>query len=175
MNSDLELARAVRELVLAAERFRVRWARDILGVGGTELITLGTVLLEGPQTPSQLAARAGITTASATELLDRLTQVGLVQRAPHPNDRRKVLVSLTPRASTAVRKIYRRLDDVLANATSLDATSRGVVVGFLQDAATALQATAGEPAPPLARRRARLKPAPSAADGAGTSASEGST
>lgn len=134
----MELALAVRDLVLAVEGYRIRLARETLGVGATEMIALGTVLVEGPRTPSQLARKLGITTASATELLDRLEGAGLVKRGPHPTDRRKLLISLTPRAEQAVADIYRQLDGVLSAATDLDSAARVAVTAFLRDAATAL-------------------------------------
>jgi DNA-binding MarR family transcriptional regulator len=143
---DLSLALAVRELVLAAERHRAQSARDLVGVGGTEMIALGIVQVDGRQTPSELARKLDITTASATELLDRLARAGLIERQPHPTDRRKILVGLTPAAQAAVTAVYRRLDDVLADARPPDAQARAAVADFLRDAATALRTAAGSPA-----------------------------
>lgn len=152
MEGDLGLALSVRELVLAGERYRARLAHDLLGIGPTEMIALGIVQVEGRQTPSELARKVGMTSASVTELLDRLERAQLVKREAHPTDRRKVLVGLTPRAQEAVTTVYRRLDAVLAGATSPDADARHLVTDFLHDAAAALRdaVDSTDPAAPTA-------------------------
>ena len=43
---------------------------------------MASLRLDGPQSPSQLAALLDITTASATELLDRLVHRGFITRTP---------------------------------------------------------------------------------------------
>jgi DNA-binding MarR family transcriptional regulator len=50
----------------------------------------------GPLSPTEISQRMFTTTASTTSLLDTLEQGGYVTRARHPDDRRKVLVTLTP-------------------------------------------------------------------------------
>ena len=47
-----------------------------------------------PANPSDLAAKVGVKPASMTGLLDGLEREGLVERVPHPSDRRKVNVRL---------------------------------------------------------------------------------
>src|SRR5437016_4308470 len=48
----------------------------------------------GPLTPKDLVRHSGLAPASVTALVDRLERKGVVRRAPHPGDRRKVLVEL---------------------------------------------------------------------------------
>ena len=79
---DEEMARAVRAVVIAAENFRLRAARDVLGVGSTEISALFYLFTEGTSTPTELAARLQITTASVTELVERLGRVGLEYCGP---------------------------------------------------------------------------------------------
>jgi len=55
-------------------------------------------ILEGsaePLSPTTIAERLLVTTASTTSLLDTLERRGLLTRLPDPDDRRKLLVSLT--------------------------------------------------------------------------------
>lgn len=54
----------------------------------------------------RLAAHAGVTPAAATTIIDRLTRAGYARRRPHPEDRRRVHVELTP-------KLLRRVGDLL--------------------------------------------------------------
>src|ERR1700710_2017150 len=96
-----ELVRAVRALVLEVDRYRARAGRE-RGLNPSAVTTLAHLRLEGPQTPTELARRLDITTASATELLDRLERDGHVKRRPHPTDRRKLMVDLTEAGAGAI-------------------------------------------------------------------------
>jgi DNA-binding MarR family transcriptional regulator len=55
-----------------------------------------------PLSPTEIAERLLVTTASVTSLLDTLERRGLVTRSPDPDDRRKVLVALTSDGRQAV-------------------------------------------------------------------------
>ena len=60
----------------------------------------------GEPLPSNvIAERLLITTASMTSLLDTLQRKGLIRRAPHPSDRRKILVEITPQARDLVDRM----------------------------------------------------------------------
>jgi DNA-binding MarR family transcriptional regulator len=139
---DEEMARAVRAVVIAAENFRLRAARTVLGVGSTEMSALFFLFTEGTSTPTEMANRLQITTASITELVERLGRAGLAQRAPHPHDRRKVVVSLTDAAQKQVGEMLERVAISTARCTSLLSTDeRETVLRFLHDLALAYSAT----------------------------------
>ena len=70
-----------------------------------------------PLEPSVIAERLLTTTGSMTSLLDTLERRSLIRRLPHPEDRRKLLVEITPEA----QKI---LDELLP---SLHARERAVM------------------------------------------------
>jgi DNA-binding MarR family transcriptional regulator len=62
-------------------------------------------VLEGagqPLSPTVIAERLLVTTASMTSLLDTLERRGLVARADDPDDRRRLLVSLTEQGRRTV-------------------------------------------------------------------------
>jgi DNA-binding MarR family transcriptional regulator len=143
---DEEMARAIRAVVIAAENFRLRAARDVLGVGSTEMSALFYLFTEGTSTPTELAARLQITTASVTELVERLGRAGLARRAPHPHDRRKVVLSLTDAAQRQVGEMFERIAVSTARCTSLlDGDERETVLRFLHDLALAYSATSPTP------------------------------
>ena len=78
-----------------------RTARRLRQEAGIELspsltAALATVERHGPVTPSALAARERIQRPTATRVLARLEEEGLVARTPDPQDRRSSLVSATP-------------------------------------------------------------------------------
>jgi DNA-binding MarR family transcriptional regulator len=65
----------------------------------------------------ELARRAGIEQPSMVELIARMEKAGLVKRAPHPEDGRVSLISLTPRARKQVPKAKEALMHGEAEAT----------------------------------------------------------
>ena len=84
------------------------------------LSALVTIELHGPMTPSELAARERIQRPTATRLVARLQDAGLVLRTPDPHDGRSSLLAPTPAgleltAEVRTRKtafLARRLDDL---------------------------------------------------------------
>ncbi|WP_424448167.1 MarR family winged helix-turn-helix transcriptional regulator [Microbacterium arborescens] len=48
--------------------------------------------------PHDLARHLGISSASTTKMLDRLSREGFIERAPHPKDRRALVIELTERS-----------------------------------------------------------------------------
>ena len=75
-----------------------------------------------PLEPTVIAERLLITTGSVTSLLDSLEKRGLIRRLPHPHDRRKLLIDITPAAQAIVDKLlpslHARERDVISTALS---------------------------------------------------------
>ena len=75
-----------------------------------------------PLEPSVIAERVLITTGSMTSVLDTLEKRGLIQRKPHPDDRRKLLVDITPQAQAILDELlpsfHARERDVISSALS---------------------------------------------------------
>ncbi|GAA2021714.1 hypothetical protein GCM10009819_00240 [Agromyces tropicus] len=61
----------------------------------------------GPSTQQALAARLQVSPRNVTGLVDALEASGYVTRAPHPADRRAVLVTLTDDADGLMREMER--------------------------------------------------------------------
>jgi DNA-binding MarR family transcriptional regulator len=59
-------------------------------------------LRRGPMTLSQLAEANGVDAPYATLIVDKLEAHGLVERQPHPEDRRRKLVALTAAGHEAI-------------------------------------------------------------------------
>jgi len=62
----------------------------------------------------ELAEELGVTVPTTTGLVDRLAREGLVERQPHPTDRRVVLVLPTAEGRDAVRRSAAYLAEVMA-------------------------------------------------------------
>lgn len=73
-------------------------------VSATEVATLARIRRCAPITPSDLARAEHVRPPSMTAILERLAQLGLVRREPHPHDGRRVLVSLTPEGETFLER-----------------------------------------------------------------------
>jgi len=59
-------------------------------------------LRHGPMTLTELAGANGVDAPYATLIVDKLEDRGLVERQPHPDDRRRKLVMLTPAGRDAL-------------------------------------------------------------------------
>ncbi len=85
-------------------------------------------------TPSELSRELGVSTAAMTLVLDRLEAAGHVTRAPHPTDRRKVLVSP---AAASVRSATDIVDPLISATeeliSSLSHRDQTAVSAFLSD------------------------------------------
>jgi DNA-binding MarR family transcriptional regulator len=83
--------KAIRRESAQAVLFRQAVAERI-GLAGTDVECLDILQDEGRATVGRLAELTGLTTGSATRMVDRLEQAGYVKRIPDPADRRRVLV-----------------------------------------------------------------------------------
>ncbi|AFC29348.1 MarR family transcriptional regulator [Paenibacillus mucilaginosus 3016] len=69
----------------------------------SEIHTIDAIGMDGTLLMSELAARLGVTKGAVTQIFSRLEAKELVIRAPHPEDSRAVLVSLTDKGRSAYR------------------------------------------------------------------------
>ncbi len=136
MQDYADLTLAVRGATLAVQEYRLRAARAGFSVGATEMMTLSQLFTAGPQSPSDLARFLSVTTASMTELVDRLERAGHVSRHPHATDRRRILVELNPETRAKIEKMFSRAEQATANAARhLSAAEHRSVLRFLIDVA----------------------------------------
>ena len=87
-----------------------------LDVTSNELEVLGTLVARGPLSAGDLAKRTGLTSGAVTRLIDRLVERGSVRRLADPEDRRRVLVEITPAALRACAPFY---DPIAKEGTAL--------------------------------------------------------
>ena len=134
--ADGDLTLAVRGVALAVQGYRLRAARAGFNVGASEMMALSQLFTGGPSSPTALAAFLSMTTASMTELVDRLERAGHVARRRHPTDRRKIVVELTPRARGTLERMFAHTGEATARAAApLSSAERRAVLGFLRDVA----------------------------------------
>ncbi|WP_425953446.1 MarR family winged helix-turn-helix transcriptional regulator [Xylanimonas sp. McL0601] len=129
------LLEALRAFRRADEAMRLRVSRD-MDMNLTDLRALQHVIArewgEEPATPRSLATSLGISTASTTKLLDRLCASGHLERQPHANDRRSVVVLASPKAHAEVRERLTRMHErMLEAARAVPAHCKPAVRDFL--------------------------------------------
>ncbi|MBS1868498.1 MAG: MarR family transcriptional regulator [Actinobacteria bacterium] len=95
-----------------------RRLRQEAGTGGqtspTLTAALATIERAGPLTPSALADRERIQRPTATRVVTRLEQLGLVTRTPDPADRRVAHVAITREGRALLKRIRTRKNEYLA-------------------------------------------------------------
>jgi DNA-binding MarR family transcriptional regulator len=85
------------------------------GLSPTLTAALATVDRHGPLTPSELATRERIQRPTATRLVARLEELGLLQRAADPVDRRSSLLSVSPQGRALLEELRGRKTAFLAH------------------------------------------------------------
>lgn len=87
-----------------------------LGVNVTDMKCLDLMILKGSVSPTELAEHTGLSSGSTTAMIDRLEKAGLVERHPHPRDRRGTTLVLT---KEALRKLPRLFESLGKSMTTL--------------------------------------------------------
>jgi DNA-binding MarR family transcriptional regulator len=80
------------------------------GLSPTLTAALATVDRHGPMTPSELAAKERIQRPTATRLIAKLEQDGLVARTPDPMDGRSSLIAITDPGHALLEEVRTRKD-----------------------------------------------------------------
>ena len=140
VETRIALGRAVRRLLRLAPEVHAALAARV-GVGVTDLLALDH--LSTPTPPGgvvDLGRRLGISSASATVLVDRLVRAGHVERIAHATDRRRTAVVLTEHAEDGVRDALGPLVGRLGElAGGLDEQAAAAVLRFLSDLCEVLE------------------------------------
>jgi DNA-binding MarR family transcriptional regulator len=135
--------------------------REAFGLSVSAFQTLAILAAE-PLPGHVIAEQLLVSSAGMTSLLDTLERRGLIERRPHPTDRRKNLVYLTADAQLIVDQMLPPIHTVIAHAISdLPEPDR---LQFLKSLATIrarLNTIKMQPPPAPRARRKRRSPAPS--------------
>ena len=149
-------SRALRELEVVgkeAEALVARMARRY-GLSHAALNALAVIeAAAGPVPAGVVSTRMHITTGTMTSVLDTLERNGYVRRIADPEDRRKVLVDITPAAQKLLDELLPAVQQVARIAMEvLDDRAREIFLETLGRVSTAIAAVP-EDAPPAAPRR----------------------
>lgn len=111
----------------------------------TDLAGLALVMDRGQAgehpTPGQISAALQLSAPATSAMLDRLEKLGHVTRAPHPTDRRSVVVEITDHALEVGGAMFGRLAAHLAPVVAARSEKElAVVAAFLEEVVTATRA-----------------------------------
>jgi len=91
-------------------------------------------------TPGELAAQADLSTGAMTNRLDRLEEAGWIRREPDPEDRRGVVVGLTPAGRKRIdAATATRFGEAKRSLPPLDANEVGELKDLLRKWLTAIE------------------------------------
>jgi DNA-binding MarR family transcriptional regulator len=132
---------AAFDAVVRAEKGLVAQLSAYAGIHETGMRALALVEDTGYSTATELAGYLGLTSGAVTNMVDRLTDAGLVERRPNPSDRRGSLIMLSPAGADVIagaRKRYATVLRAVSASTGVDLTSvfNDVATGLLQQAAS---------------------------------------
>lgn len=110
------------------------------GIHDTALRALAQISDTGYSTATELSGYLGLTSGAVTNMVDRLTDAGLVERRPNPNDRRGSLILLSPAGESVVADVRQRYAEVLLAVpvpagVDLRSVLNDVATGLLQQGA----------------------------------------
>lgn len=116
--AEHDIAGAAARLRMAIVRTSRRLRQEAAGAAGeltpTTAAALASVERHGPLTPSELAEIERVQRPTATRTLRALTEAGLAERTPDPDDGRSALVSVTPAGRERLRRLRGRKNAYLA-------------------------------------------------------------
>jgi DNA-binding MarR family transcriptional regulator len=109
---DVELAARLRLAITRTARRLRQEASE--GFSPSQVATLATLERHGPLSPSELADREQVKRPTATKVIARLAEAGLLERTRDPDDGRAALVSLTAEGKALLRRVRARKTAYLA-------------------------------------------------------------
>jgi DNA-binding MarR family transcriptional regulator len=139
-----------RQLMAAVRRLRGRETHTRDGLSNAQYQLLFGLRERKLMSGGELACVAGLSAATTTQMLDALEAAGLVVRERSPDDRRKVLTSLTARGRTLVEERHARFSRMWQEALADFSDEQLATAGAVMEKVTELfdQLAAAEPEPP---------------------------
>jgi DNA-binding MarR family transcriptional regulator len=155
--ADHRATAVVINLVRAESLVEAELARSFRRVGLTPATFNVLMILRGagePLCPYQIGERLLVTRGTVTGLLDSLEKRGLVRRVPHPDDRRMLLIEITPKATSLLdRMLPGHFSGEKQMMSCLSAREKDLLVELLGKIQAHLGAESDRAPEPVATRR----------------------
>jgi DNA-binding MarR family transcriptional regulator len=113
---DIEVAAALRTVIHRLVKLLRRETHEKGPFSLTERSVLGSLYQLGDQPPSTLAQLEKVTSQSMSQIISHLDEAGMIRKTPSGEDKRKVLLSLSPAGRAYVEDARDRKQEWLAHA-----------------------------------------------------------
>lgn len=126
------LAISLRDAIVRLNR-RLRQVRPVGELTQTQLSALTSLEFAGSMTPRELAEVERVQPPTLTKIVAKLEERGLIQRTPHPTDRRQVVLSETSEGRRVFAEHRRARDEWLAkHLAELSAADRATLAAAVE-------------------------------------------
>jgi DNA-binding MarR family transcriptional regulator len=118
-----------------------RWRRTQIGDASSysRMRLLCELHRDGPQRMADLASALDVTPRNVTTLVDGLEREGVVQRRPHPTDRRATVIELTDSSQGAVERSMEHEAAIGELFESLTPVDRATLIRLIGDLASQMR------------------------------------
>jgi DNA-binding MarR family transcriptional regulator len=113
---DIEVAAALRTVIHRLVKLLRRETHEKGPFSLTERSVMGSLYQLGDQPPSTLAQLEKVTSQSMSQIISHLDEAGMIHKTPSGEDKRKVLLSLSPAGRSYVEDARDRKQEWLAHA-----------------------------------------------------------
>jgi len=113
----LDVLRQFRIVIRSIKR-HYQWVEQRCGMSGAQLWAMERIAATPGISPGDLARQLAIHPSTASNLLARLEELGVIRRGRRSRDQRRVQLSLTAKGASVLRKAPRPLKGVLQQALS---------------------------------------------------------
>ena len=113
---DLEIAGNLRTVLHRVIKILRRETRNDAELSLTERSTLGMLYNHGELLPSDIAKMEKVSTQSVSQVVNHLFELNYIYKNPSTEDKRKVLLSLTPAGKAYVEQLRKDKQEWLAHA-----------------------------------------------------------
>lgn len=148
MNSAVELVKIIRRWLDIAMHRSMRDRTHFAKAKGLSLTQFGLLMqlhYRGNCGVSDISERFEITNPAASQLVEKLVQSNLVERAEDPNDRRAKQIQLSVKGKALIEKSigerYLWVDELVSNLNADERTKVGAALTMLTEAAAKLEQT----------------------------------
>jgi DNA-binding MarR family transcriptional regulator len=145
-----EIVVALRRIVRAIDLHSRKLAQEF-GLTGPQVVLLKELNRQGEVHVAELAKNINLSHATVTDILNRLEKRALIERERSSNDRRRVVVRITPEASAVLKKSPPLLQESFLNhLEKLDDWELTQILSVLQRVAMLMDAEDVDASPLLA-------------------------
>lgn len=116
LDRDIEVAAKLRTVIHRLVKVLRRETHGKGQLSLTERSVMGSLYQHGELPPSELAQLEKVTTQSMSQIINNLYELKLIHKTPSGEDKRKVLLSLTPAGTAYVEDARQRKQEWLAHA-----------------------------------------------------------